>query len=52
MQSCIVSISEIMKDPNLSLSAKHWCERKATEEEVKDKVSKVKEELKQLRSER
>lgn len=47
MQSCVVSISEIMKDPKHSLSAKKWCERKRTPEEsnsmLKEEIRKLKE---------
>ena len=32
MRSCTVSISEIMKDPNHNLSAKHWCDVKVPKE--------------------
>ena len=32
MRSCIVSISEIMKNPSYNLSAKYWCDTKVSEE--------------------
>lgn len=49
MKSCVVSISEIMKDSNHNLSAKYWCDKKVkgekNERENKvlqhDKTSKV-----------
>ena len=49
MQSCVVSISEIMKDLKHSLSAKEWCERKRTPEENKQVDSMLKEEIRKLK---
>ena len=31
MQCCVVSLSEVMKDPNHTLSAKYWCDKKSKE---------------------
>lgn len=46
---CVVSISEILKDPKKSLSAKDWCERKKTPEESNRFDFMVKEEIRKLK---
>lgn len=43
VRSCVVSMSEIAKDPNHTLSAGYWCDKKEREqsgEEFKDVLDK------------
>lgn len=47
MRSRVVSISEVMKDPNHTLSAKYWCNKKSKEGDFKSVLKEEQDKLKE-----